>query len=107
MITITEIAKQKGLSVSTVSKFKKDNKIRCRVKVGRYKLYNIQLFNGLQSASTRKMKAKKKNIAKMSNARLVVGLIFHRNGTDWHICEISDGYVFYRLFRFGKKNATN
>lgn len=39
----------------------------------------------------------------MSSKRFVVGLLFHRKGADWHVCEISDGYVFYRQFRYGKK----
>ena len=102
LVTITEIAKEKGVSVSTVSRFKKDNNIFYEEKRGYFKFYNIKSFNGLQSVIL-KAKTRKKMVAKMSNARLVVGLIFHRNGTDWHVCEISDGYVFYRQVRFGKK----
>lgn len=102
LVTVYEIAIEKGVSVGTVNSFKKDNSIFCEEKRGYFKLYNRELFSKLQSVSFR-MKIKKKRLLKMPSKRFVVGLLFHRKGTDWHVCEISDGYVFYRQFRYGKK----
>ena len=102
LVTVYEIAIEKGVSVGTVNSFKKDNSIFYEEKRGYFKLYNRELFSKLQSVSFR-MKIKKKRLLKIPSKRFVVGLLFHRKGTDWHVCEISDGYVFYRQFRHGKK----
>ena len=61
-----------------------------------------EVFTDTQAESLKKKTRKKKSDA-MTDKRLHVGLIFHRNGADWHVCDINDGYVFYRQFRHGKK----